>query len=111
MQELLDKIAHALEALWTPAALIQILLLAAVAAVTIFMGRRVRKTSQARELETRMGFASRVGEGLIIVSPHSVALVSIAALLGVLHLLHQPVDITNTALKLVALLLVIRIAV
>src|SRR5215831_9167160 len=111
MQELIDKIGHALEALWTPSALVQILLLSGIAALTIYMGRHVRKTAQARELEKRGGFASRVGEGLIIVSPHSVALVLVAFVLGILRLLHQPADITNSALKLVALLLVIRIAV
>src|SRR5690349_11970710 len=111
MQELLDKIGHALEALWTFGSLLQLALLAAITAVTIFMGRRVRKTAQARALEMQPGFTSRVGEGLIIVSPHSTALLLVAAALGILHVLHRPTDILVHALTLVSLLLAIRTAV
>ncbi|HYM34586.1 MAG TPA: hypothetical protein VET48_04270, partial [Steroidobacteraceae bacterium] len=111
MQELIDKIAHALEALWTPASVVQLLLLAAIGAVTIWIGRRVRHTSQARAIETRTGFLNRIGEGLIIVSPHSVALVLIAISLGILAAFNRSVDILALALKLIALLLMIRVAV
>src|SRR5262245_26076930 len=111
MQELLDKIGHALESLWTPAALVQVLLLVGIGAVTIWIGRRVRKTAQARALELQLGIAGRIGEGLIIISPHSVALVLIAAALGVLNMLHRPADLVALALKLVGLLLLIRVAV
>jgi len=111
MQELLDKMTHALEALWTPAAFVQVLLLVAIGALTIWIGRRVRKTAQARALEQQLGIAGRIGEGLIIISPHSVALVLIAAVLGMLNVLHRPTDLTILALKLAGLLLLIRVAV
>jgi small-conductance mechanosensitive channel len=111
MQELIDKIGHALESLWTSAVLVQLLLLGGITALTIAMGTRVRKTSQARALELQPGLTSRIGEGLIILSPHIAALLWVAASLGVLQMMHRPSDILLQAFKLVALLVAIRAAV
>jgi small-conductance mechanosensitive channel len=111
MQELIEKIARTLQSLLNTSSLIQLLLLAAIGTVALWVGRRLRASSQARMVTTQKGLPNRIAEGLIILSPHGIALILVAALLGFMQLLHQANDLVAIALKLVALLLAIRAAV
>jgi small-conductance mechanosensitive channel len=111
MQELIEKIAHQLEALLTISSLLQLLLIAAIIAASLAIGRRIRATRQAKIVTAALGMRSRLTEGMIIVSPHAVALLLSAATLGFLQLAHQRSNLVATALQLIGLLLIIRVAV
>ncbi len=111
MQELIEKIAHAIQSLFTVASLLQLLLIAMAIGVSLWIGHRIRATHQAQAVTRQLGAHNRLKEGLIIVSPHSVALVLTAAVLGSLQLAQQNIALVAVAFKLIGLLLVIRIAV
>jgi small-conductance mechanosensitive channel len=108
MRELIDKIVRETAELFTLTALLQLVALAAIAMMSVWMGRRVRLTTYARTLEARPGILARLGEGLLIVSPHMAALLLTAVLIGVLSVAHLPVSLAATALTLIGLLAFIR---
>lgn len=111
MQELIAKIVDGLKSLLTAASLLQLVLLALVIAASVWAGKRAGKTRRAQTIKAAPGFRNRVIEGLMIVAPHCVALLTTAILYGALMLARQSVDLVTMALKLIALLLVIRVAV
>jgi small-conductance mechanosensitive channel len=111
MQDLIEKIARQLEALFTVSSLLQLLLIGATIAAALLIGRRIRRSRQAKVITAERGMSSRVAEGMIIVSPHSVALLLTAAALGFLQLAHQRTNLLAIALQLIGLLLIIRVAV
>jgi len=111
MQELIEKIARDIQALLTGASLLQLLLIGIAIAVSLWIGNRIRATHQAQLVTSQIGARNRLIEGLLIVTPHSVALLLTAAALGFLQLAHQSNLLVAVALKLVGLLLIIRIAV
>jgi len=111
MQELLDKIARQIESLLTGAALLQLASLAAIVGVSIWIGRLIRDSQSAKTITSHGGLGNRLAEALIIVSPHSMALLLTALLLGVFQLMHVGSNLVAVALTLIALLFVIRVAV
>jgi small-conductance mechanosensitive channel len=111
MQELIEKIARDIQALSNTGSILQLLLIAAAIGVSLWIGNRIRATHQAQVVAGQLGVRNRLAEGLIIVSPHSVALLLTAAILGFLQLAHQSSALVAVALKLIGLLLVIRMAV
>lgn len=111
MQQLFETILKQLEALSRPAALFQILILAAAILCAIWIGRRIRLTDQAKLVISRVGLRHRVLEALIIVSPHVAALVLTAAIGGIMHALRAPTAIIDSAISLIALLLLVRVLV
>jgi small-conductance mechanosensitive channel len=111
MQALFANIAHHLPALLTWPVFLQLLLLAAIAVVALWSGRRIRASDTARAIALRPGFGSRCAEGIVIVSPFGLALLLAATALGVLYALRQGTNLLSTSLTLLALLLAIRIAV
>jgi small-conductance mechanosensitive channel len=111
MRELLEKIAAQIESLLTGASLFQLAAIAVVIGLSIWVGRLIRDSQQAKAISVQQGFRSRLAEGLIIVSPHSMALILTAALVGFLQLAKLNNNLVSVALTLVALLFVIRLAV
>jgi small-conductance mechanosensitive channel len=111
MQELIEKTAHGIEALLRGDALLQLLLVAAVIALSLWIGARIRGTQQAKAIFSDGGVRNRIAEALVIVSPHSAALLLTACLLAFLHLAHRDVSLVVLTLKLIGLLLVIRLVV
>lgn len=107
----MQKIGRQLQVLLTEASLLQLFALVAIAMLAIWCGRRIKDSAQAQTITSQRGLSNRVAEGLIIVSPHGIALILIAALLGFLYFGHQPSNLVATALTLVSLLLGIRVAV
>jgi small-conductance mechanosensitive channel len=111
MQDLIEKIARQMQALLTPSSLVQMLLVAVAIGTSIWIGRRIRATHQAKFVTTQPGMRNRFAEGLIIVSPLAAALLLTAAVLGFLQLAQQRSNLVAVALQLIGLLLVIRAAV
>jgi small-conductance mechanosensitive channel len=111
MQELIEKIARAIQGLLTGSALLQLFLIGLVIAASIWIGHRIRATHQAKTITRQLGARNRLVEGLIIVSPHSSALLLMAAVLGFLQLAQQRNNLVGVALQLIGLLLIIRLAV
>jgi small-conductance mechanosensitive channel len=111
MQELLEKIAHQIQALFTVPSLLQVFLIAAIVFAAIWLGKRIRSSTPAKMVTAAPGMRNRLAEGLFIVSPHSIAMLLTAALLGFLQLAHQKNSLVAVALQLISLLLVIRVAV
>lgn len=111
MQELLHNAGLALEALLTPAALLQLAAIAIAVLVAWWFGRQVRNTERAKLALVQTGFQARVTEALSIVSPHLAALVLIAAFGGALHALQVNSRLVDLAITLSGLLLLIRFAV
>src|SRR5262245_51936391 len=108
MQELIDKIAHETQSLFTFAALLQIVSLIGVALMSVWIGRRGRTTTSARAVEAEPCLRARLIEGLIIVSPHMTALVLTALVIGALSAAKQPIGLAATAITLLGLLALIR---
>jgi small-conductance mechanosensitive channel len=111
MQDLWDKIVRHIEPHLTVATLIQALLIAALVMLSIWIGNRIRASQQARQITNNGGLRNRVLEGLLILSPHSLALLFTAALLGFTQLARLSNTLVATALQLIALLFVIRLVV
>ncbi|MBC7984959.1 MAG: mechanosensitive ion channel [Candidatus Obscuribacterales bacterium] len=107
----MDKIVRHLERLLTWPSLLQIGGIAVALLVAWWIGQRVSASQQARAIVMRPGFANRLGEALIIVSSHSVALLLVATLLGFLYAMQADAKIVAVVLQLVGLLLLIRLVV
>ncbi len=108
MRDLIEKIAREIQAHFNFASLLQLIALAAIAMLSVWMGRRVRTTSYARAIEAQPGLRARFIEGLIIVSPHMTALMFTGFAVGLLLSVQQPVNLLATALTLIGLLAFIR---
>lgn len=111
MQELLHKAGLALEALLTPASLVQLAAIVIAILVAWWFGRQVRNTEIGKLALVQTGFQARLTEALMITSPHLAALVLIAAFGGVLHALTVDSKLVDLAITLSGLLLLIRFAV
>jgi small-conductance mechanosensitive channel len=111
MQELLRNIVRQLEALLTPAYLIQIGAIVIAALIAWWFGHKVRSTDKARLALVQSGIQARLTEAVLIASPHLAALVLIAAFGGVLHALDAPSNIVDLGISLAGLLLLIRLGV
>jgi len=111
MQELLQKVALALEGLLTPVSLFQLAAIALVILVAWWAGRQVRNTERGKLALVQAGFQARVTEALMITSPHLAAVVLIAAFGGALHALKVESTLVDLAITLSGLLLLIRLAV
>lgn len=111
MQEMLLKLGRQLEALLTPANLVQFAAIAFAILVAWWFGRQLRGSERARTAAIGEGFRARLAEALLIVSPHFAALVVIAACGGVLHALSAPSRFVDVAITLAGLLLMIRLTV
>ncbi len=111
MQELLQNIGHALEALLTPNSLLQLGAIVIAALLAWWFGRQVRSTDRARAALGQTGFQARVAEAVLIASPHLAAVVLIAAFGGLLHALKVRSNFVDLAITLAGLLLLIRVAV
>jgi small-conductance mechanosensitive channel len=111
MQALLEKLFHGIQTMLAAAALLQLVSIAIVIGLSIWIGNRIRATRQATSVTNQQGLRNRLAEGLIIVSPHSLALLLTAAVLGFLELAQLRNDLVTVALKLIGLLLIIRLAV
>lgn len=111
MQELLHNAGLALEALLTPASILQLVAIALAVLVAWWFGRQVRNTERAKLALVQTGFQARITEALSIVSPHLAALVLIAAFGGALHALKVDSKLVDLAITLSGLALLIRFAV
>lgn len=111
MQELLRNAGRHLEALLTPASLLQVAALLAAILLALWFGRQVRGTERAKSALVQRGVRARITEALLIVSPHIAALVLIAAFGGVLHAIKADSRIVDLAITLAGLMLLIRLAV
>jgi small-conductance mechanosensitive channel len=111
MQELLHNAGLALEALLTPASILQLVAIALAVLVAWWFGRQVRNTERAKLALVQTGFQARLTEALSIVSPHLAALVLIAAFGGALHALKVDSKLVDLAITLSGLALLIRFAV
>ncbi|HEX7013819.1 MAG TPA: mechanosensitive ion channel domain-containing protein [Steroidobacteraceae bacterium] len=111
MQELLRNAGRQLEALATPATLLQLLGLVVAILLAMWFARQVRGTERAKAALVQKGFQARLTEAILIVSPHIAALVLIAAFGGVLHAIEAESHIVDLAITLAGLLLLIRLVV
>src|SRR5687768_18415045 len=111
MQELLHNAGLALEALLTPASLVQLTAIAIAILVAWWFGRQVRNTERGKLALVQPGFQARVTEALLITSPHLTALILIAAFGGALHALKVNSALVDLAITLSGLLLLIRLGV
>jgi small-conductance mechanosensitive channel len=91
--------------------MLQVLLSAAAILLSIFAGRKIHQLPQAKDLMQRDGLGNRIGEALVIVSTHCLALLLMAASLGFLYAVHAATNILSIVFKLTALLLVTRLVV
>jgi small-conductance mechanosensitive channel len=111
MQELLRNVSRQLEALLTPASLLQLVALLIAILLALWFGRQVRGTERAKSALVQRGVQARITEALLIVSPHIAALVLIAAFGGVLHATKAESHLVDLAITLAGLMLLIRLAV
>jgi small-conductance mechanosensitive channel len=111
MQELLRNVGRQLEALLTPASLLQIGSILIAILFALWFGRQVRNTERAKAALVQRGFRARVTEALLIITPHLAALVLIAAFGGVLHAIKAQSRIVDLAITLAGLMLLIRLGV
>jgi small-conductance mechanosensitive channel len=111
MPELLLKILRQLDALLTPAALLQLAAIAIAALLAWWFGMTLRSTPRARAAMLQTGAQARVTEALFIASPHMAAVVLIAAFGGILHALQAESRLIDLGITLAALLLIIRVIV
>ena len=111
MQELLHNAGLALEALLTPASLLQLAAIALAVLIAWWFGRQVRDTERGKLALVQTGFQARVTEALLITSPHIAALVLIAAFGGAMHALKVQSRLVDLAITLSGLLLLIRLGV
>lgn len=111
MQELLRNIARQLEALLTPASLLQLAAVAIAILLAWWFSRQLRNTDKARLALVQTGLQARFTEAVLIASPHVAALVLISAFGGVLHALKAQSGIVDLAITLAGLMLLIRVAV
>ena len=111
MQDLLRNIGRHLEALLTPASMLQIAAIAISILLAWWFGHQIRKTDRAKLALVQTGLQARLTEALLIASPHVAALVIIAAFGGVLHALKAQSSIVDLAITLAGLLLLIRLGV
>ena len=111
MKEAIDNLPPPLQALFTWPVMLQVVLMALVIGASIWLGNRLRASRQAQLVNAAPGFRNRIGEGLFILSPHSIALLITTIVLGLLYLAQQSSTLVLVALKLIGLLLVIRLAV
>lgn len=111
MQELLRNAGRQLEALATPASLLQLVALLIAIAFAFWFGRQVRGSERAKSAILQRGLQARATEALIIVSPLLAALVLIAAFGGVLHAIKAESRLVDLAITLAGLLVLIRLAV
>lgn len=111
MQELLRNAGRQLEALATPASVLQLAVIASAVLLALWFGRRMRDTQRARAALMQTGLKARLTEALLIVSPHFAALGMVAAVGAVLHAIKAPSHMVDLAITLVGLMLLIRLAV
>ena len=111
MQELLRNIGHQLDALMTPASMLQIAAVAVAILLAWWFGHQIRNTDKARLALVQTGLQARVTEAILIASPHVAALVLISAFGGVLHALKAESTIVDLAITLAGLMLLIRVGV
>jgi small-conductance mechanosensitive channel len=111
MQELLRNIGRQLEALLTPASLLQLAAVAIAILLAWWFSRQLRNTDKARLALVQTGLQARFTEAVLIASPHVAALVLISAFGGVLHALKADSGIVDLAITLAGLMLLIRVAV
>jgi small-conductance mechanosensitive channel len=111
MQELLQNVGRQLEALLTPASLLQLAALLVAILLALWFGRQVRATERAKLALVQRGVQARITEALLIVSPHIAALVMIAAFGGVLHAVRADSRLVDLGITLAGLMLLIRLAV
>jgi small-conductance mechanosensitive channel len=111
MQELLRTIGRNLEALLTPATMLQIAAVAIAILLAWWFSHQLRNTDKARLALVQTGVQARITEAVLIASPHVAALVLIAAFGGVLHALKAESGIVDLAITLAGLMLLIRLGV
>jgi small-conductance mechanosensitive channel len=111
MQDLLRNLGQQLEALLTPAYLIQIGAIVFAILFAWWFAHKVRNTDRARLALVQTGLQARFTEALLIASPHVAALVLIATFGGILHALKAQSGIVDLAITLAGLLLLIRLGV
>jgi small-conductance mechanosensitive channel len=111
MADLIDKASRQLEALLTPAALLQLAALLVSILLAWWIGRSVRERTRAHMTGVQAGLQDRLREGLIICSPYLAALIIIAAVGGLLHAVGADSKLVDLAITLAGLLLLIRFAV
>ncbi len=111
MQELLRNIGRNLEALLTPASMLQLAAVAIAILLAWWFSHQLRSTDKARLALVQTGVQARVTEAVLIASPHVAALVLIAAFGGVLHAIKAESGIVDLAITLAGLMLLIRVGV
>lgn len=111
MQDLLRNIARQLEALLTPAYLIQVGAIVLAVLFAWWFSHKVRNTDKARLALVQTGLQARLTEAVMIVSPHVAALVLISTFGGVLHAVKAESGMVDLAITLAGLLLLIRLGV
>jgi small-conductance mechanosensitive channel len=111
MQELLRNAGRQLEALLTPASLLQLGAILVAILLALWFGRQVRGTERAKATLVQRGVQARITEALLIVSPHIAALVLVAAFGGALHAVSAESHLVDLAITLAGLMLLIRLAV
>jgi small-conductance mechanosensitive channel len=111
MQELLRNAGRQLEALLTPASLLQLAAILIAILLALWFGTQVRGTERARATLAQRGVQARITEALLIVSPHIAALVLVATFGGALHAVRAESHLVDLAITLAGLLLLIRLAV
>ncbi|HEX2583867.1 MAG TPA: mechanosensitive ion channel domain-containing protein [Steroidobacteraceae bacterium] len=100
-----------LELLTHPLVLLQLLILLIVVLCAIALGRVLRRSAGAKQIAVTSGASNRFLEALVITSPHAISLILTAACAGVMHALHYQPDLLDTAISLIALLLLVRVIV
>ena len=110
MQELLSNASRQLEALATPASLVQLGAILVAIVFGLSIGRLVNESRHSLAVIARKGARARAYEAFVLTSPMFVACVVIAAVAGVLHLFHGATKIIDTATRLAVLLVLIRLA-
>lgn len=110
MQELLSNASRQLEALATPASLVQLGAILVAIVFGLSIGRLVNESRHSLAVIARKGARARAFEAFVLTSPMLVACIVIAAVAGVLHLFHGATKIIDTAARLALLLVLIRLA-
>jgi len=111
MQELLRNIGHQLDALMTPASMLQLAAVGISILLAWWFGHQIRNTDKAKLALVQTGLQARVTEAVLIASPHVAAVVLISAFGGVLHALKAESKIVDLAITLAGLMLLIRVGV
>jgi small-conductance mechanosensitive channel len=104
-------VSHFIDQLLTWTVLQQLLIAAAIVWISITVGTRLQRIPQARYFRMHDGIKNRIAEAMVIVSSHCIALLLMAAALGVLYMVKAPLSILAVILKLTSLLLVTRLVV